>query len=51
MSTPGTRKEAGQEEIGAHESFVQMRELSRNIVKIRVFFDSHRSIIPQKNCR
>ena len=37
LSTPGTRKEAGQEEIGAYKSFVQMRALSGNMVKIRVF--------------
>ena len=37
LSKPGTRKEAGQEELGAYESFVQMRALSRNIVRIRVF--------------
>ena len=35
LSTPGTRREAGQEEIGAYVSFVQMRI---NIVKIRGFF-------------
>ena len=37
LSKPGTRKEAGQKEIGAYESFVQMRALRGNIVKIRVF--------------
>ena len=38
LSTPETRKEAGQEEIGAYVSFAQMRILSGNIVKIRVVF-------------
>lgn len=37
---PGTRKEARQEEIGAYESFAQMRALSGNIVKIHVFSTS-----------